>query len=325
MANLKGILYALLAFGIFASHDVLIKILGGTYAPFQLIFFSVLLSFPLVTLLLMRDRTPSHLRPVHPWWVALRTGAGVITGATAFYAFSVLPLAQTYSILFASPLIITLLAIPILGERVRLRRWLAVIVGLSGVIIVLQPGGTDLGLGHLAAIVAAFFGALASIIVRKIGQDERSIVLMLYPMVANFVVMACIMPFYYIPMPLEDLGMVGVVSVFGFVGGLALIAAYKNGEAAIVAPMQYSQIIWASVFGYLVFDETLSKNTLIGAGIIIASGLYIVFRESTSTASENTPVLRTRSRYETGSTFRIGTFLPRSLRWKSTKSKDPNS
>lgn len=324
MANLKGIVFALLAFAVFATHDVVIKILGGKYSPFQLIFFSVLLSFPLVTLLLMRDSTPGHLRPIHPWWIAVRTIAGVFIGMSAFYAFSVLPLAQTYSILFASPLLITILAIPILGEKVRLRRWLAVIVGLCGVIIVLQPNNAQLGLGHLAAVVAALGGALASVIIRKIGQEERNIVLLLYPMVANFVVMACIMPFYYQPMPLEDLGLVAIIAVFGLIGGFLLIAAYKNGEAAIVAPMQYSQILWASAFGYLIFDETLSQSTLIGAAIIIASGLYIVFRESTGTASENTPVLRTRSRPETGTSFRISTFLPKSLRKDKTKVASPD-
>ncbi len=235
-----------------------IKKLGGIYAPFQMIFFTVLLSFPLVTIMLMRDTTPGHLRPVHPWWIAIRTGAGVIGGMSAFYAFSVLPLAQIYAILFASPLLITVLAIPILGERVRIRRWLAVIVGLAGVMVVLRPGGDGavLGLGHLAALTAAIFSALASIIVRKIGNEERSVVLLLYPMLANFVVMACFLPFFYIPMPIRTYRAWSVSSLlFGFVAGLFLIAAYKNAEAAIVAPMQYSQIIWATAFGYFLFDE----------------------------------------------------------------------
>ena len=208
MTSLRGVGYALISFAIFATHDVVIKKLGGIYAPFQLIFFAVLLSFPLVTLMLMRDTTPGHLRPVHPWWVAVRTCAGVIGGTSAFFAFSVLPLAQTYAILFASPLLITVLAIPILGERVRIRRWLAVIVGLAGVMVVLRPGGegTSLSLGHAAALTAAVFSALAAIIVRKIGNEERSVVLLLYPMLGNFLVMACFLPFYYIPMPIEHLG-----------------------------------------------------------------------------------------------------------------------
>jgi len=311
MVNLNGILLALAAFGFFATHDVVIKTLGGIYSPFQLIFFAVLLSFPLVTFMLMRDATTGHLRPVHPWWIAIRTAAGVIGGVSAFFAFSVLPLAQTYSILFASPLLITVLSIPILGEQVRLRRWLAVIVGLIGVLIVLRPGSEDLGLGHLAALSAAAASALASIIVRKIGREERSVVLLLYPMAANFVVMACALPFVYKPMPIEHFAMVGLISLFGFIAGLCLIAAYKNAEAAVVAPMQYSQIIWATIFGYFFFAELPDRETFLGAGVIILSGLYIVFRESRSQVSDNTPVLRTRSRHETGSTFRISPFVRR--------------
>lgn len=313
MGNLRGVFLALAAFGIFATHDVVIKVLGSSYSPFQLIFFSVLLSFPLVTFMLMRDPTHGHLRPVHPWWIALRTVSGVFGGVSAYYAFSVLPLAQTYSILFASPLLITILSIPILGEKVRLRRWAAVIVGLVGVMIVLRPGTAELGLGHFAALGAASSSALASIIIRKIGQEERSIVLMLYPLTANFVVMAVALPFVYKPMPIQDLGLIGIISLFGFTAGLFLISAYKNAEAAIVAPMQYSQIIWATIFGYLIFGETLDRETMLGAGVIILSGLYIVLRESTSSVSDNTPVLRTRSRHETSSTFRIGLYVRRYL------------
>mgnify|MGYP002632530763 CR=1 FL=1 len=314
--QLAGVGFALASFLIFATHDVVIKQLGATYSPFQLIFFSVLLSFPLVTFMLMRDPTNGHLRPIHPWWVATRTLAGVIGGVSVYFAFSRLPLAQTYAILFASPLLITILSIPMLGEQVRLRRWIAVIVGLIGVMVVLQPGGAPLGLGHLGALVAAVASAFSSIIVRKIGREERSIVLLMYPMAGNFLVMACALPFVYQPMPLRDLGLVGIISVFGFVAGLCLIAAYKRAEAAIVAPMQYSQIIWASIFGYVIFNETLDNKTMLGAGIIILSGLYIVFRESTSSASANTPVLRTRSRHETGTSFRISSFLPGYLRRK---------
>lgn len=309
MSNLKGVSNALAAFAIFSAHDVVVKILGGQYSPFQIIFFSTLLSFPLITLMLMRDPTPGHLRPVHPWWVALRTIAGVVTGTSAFYAFSVLPLAQTYAVIFATPLLITVMSIPILGEQVRIRRWIAVIVGLIGVIIVLRPGSANLGLGHLAALTAAFGISLASIIVRKIGREERAVVLLLYPMVANFTVMAFALPFVYQPMPIGDLGLVGVISVFGFVAGLLLIVAYKNAEATIVAPMQYSQIIWAVIFGTWLFNERIELATLLGTAIIILSGLYIVFRESRASVSENTPVLRTRTRFEVGAVFRISPFL----------------
>jgi drug/metabolite transporter (DMT)-like permease len=214
-------------------------------------------------------------------------------------------LAQVYTILFAAPLLITVLAIPVLGETVRIRRWAAVIVGLIGVLVVLRPGSTELSLGHLAALMAAVGGSIASIIVRKIGSDERPVVMLLYPMALNFVVMAVALPFVYEPMPIDHLGLLGVIAVFGWIASRMIISAYQAGEAAIIAPMQYSQIIWASFFGFLFFDEMIDLNTAVGASIIIASGLYIVLRESRSGASENTPVLRTRSRSETGIIPRI--------------------
>lgn len=309
--SITGPLYALLAFAIFSTHDVIIKFLGGFYAPFQIIFFSTLFSFPLVTFMLMRDATEGHLIPIHPWWTALRTVSTLIGGFSAFYAFSVLPLAQVYVVIFASPLLITLLSIPILGERVGVHRLLAVVVGLAGVIVVLRPGSTDLGLGHLAAGATAVFGALASVIVRKIGREERTVVLMLYPMAANFLVMGALLFLVYEPMPIAHLGGIALISLFGFVAGLLLIGAYRNGDAAIVAPMQYSQIIWATIYGYLLFSETVDMPTVIGAGIIISSGVYIVFRESRLGTKSNTPVLRTRSRGASAASFRISPLLRR--------------
>ncbi len=306
-SNGKGALLALSAFAIFATHDVVVKTLGGSYATFQIVFFSVLFSFPLVVLMLMRDVVSANLIPRHPWWTALRTGAAVVTGTSAFYAFSVLPLAQTYAILFAAPLLITVLSIPILGEKVGLHRWGAVVVGLIGVLIVLRPGGTELTLGHAAALTAAVCGALASIIVRKIGKDERSAVLLLYPMMANFILMAALMPFVYRPMPVEHVGLVALMATLSFVAGILLIAAYKAGDAAVVAPMQYSQIVWAGGFGFLFFAEVPDALTGLGSAVVIASGLYIVLRENFGGRSDSTPVLNSRARVETGTS-------PRTLR-----------
>ncbi|MEJ6393223.1 DMT family transporter [Gymnodinialimonas sp. 2305UL16-5] len=307
--NLRGPLLALLAFGIFATHDVVVKYLGGVYSPFQIVFFSVVFGFPIITFTLLRDATEANLRPTHPWWTAMRTFAAVVTGFCAFYAFSVLPLAQTYAILFASPLLITLLAIPMLGEKVGWRRGAAVVVGLAGVIVVLQPGTTELSLGHAAALVAACAGAFASLVVRKIGRDERPVVLILYPMMANFVLMGAAMPFVYEPMPVQDMGALVVVAVFALAGTSCLILAYRLAPAVLVAPMQYSQILWATLYGLLLFDESIESPTLIGSAIIVASGIYIVLREGSGGKSTTTPVLRTRSRLGTPGAPRVAPFL----------------
>lgn len=311
--NLRGALVALMAMGVFATHDVVVKFLGAHYSPFQIVFFAALLSFPVLTVLLLTDAEENSLRPRHPWWVAARTVLSVINGAAAFYAFSTLPLAQVYAILFASPLIITVLAIPMLGERVRARRWAAVVVGLVGVLIVLRPGQSDLSAGHAAAMASALCGSMISVIVRKIGNEERSIVLLMYPLLGNVAAMGLALPFVYLPMPVTHLGLLGVISVLGLIGAWLVILAYRSGEAVIVAPMQYSQILWATAYGYFLFSERPDIATGVGAGVIIASGLYIVFRESRVGASEHKPVTETRGRTETVTTPR-SSVLQRVLR-----------
>lgn len=310
--NTKGAVLALLSMGIYATHDVVVKYLGSTYSAVQIVFFASILSFPLVTLISLSDKHGGSLRPRHPVWVTVRSVCTVITGVSAFYAFGVLPLAQTYAILFAMPLIITLLSIPVLGERVGTHRWLAVIVGLVGVLIVLRPGQGSFSAGHLAAMTAAITGATASIIARKIGSEERPVVMLVFPMLGNFLAMGAAMPFVYRPMPVEHLGLLAIIAVFGLAGSLLTILAYRAGEAVIVAPMQYSQILWATFYGFLLFDEGMDLPTLIGAGVIIASGIYIVLREGLSGHSAHRPVLDSRGRNEMVTNPRPG-FLQRIL------------
>jgi S-adenosylmethionine uptake transporter len=308
-SNLWGAILSLAAFGVYATHDVFIKILGGSYSPFQLIFFSGLLGFPLVTLALMRDRTDGNLIPRYPFWTAVRTTTAVLNAILGFYTFSVLPLAQTYAIFFTMPILITLLAIPMLGEKVGLHRGVAILIGLVGVVVVVRPGQADLNLGHLAALGAAMLGAATSVIVRKVGQGERAVVLMLYPMMGNFLVMGLALPFVYVPVPPQDFAMMGGIAALGLLGGVLIIAAYRRAPAIIVAPMQYSQIIWAIIFGYFIFDEQIDRYTGIGTAIIIAAGVYIVLREDRPDVSKNRPVLETRSRFDTGALPRISQVL----------------
>lgn len=308
-SNAQGALIALAAFAVFSVHDVLVKLLGGTYSPVQVLFFTVLFSFPLFTLILIRHRTGGSLRPHKPLWTGVRTISVAITGLSAFTAFSMLPLTQVYAILFAMPLLITLMSIPMLGEKVGLHRGGAVLVGLCGVLVVLRPGSEPLSLGHLAALTAAIGGALASVIVRKIGDQERSAVLLLYPLLTNMVVLGIALPFFYEPMPIEHLGMLAAIAALSLTGTALVIFAYRTGEAAVVAPMQYSQIVLATVFGWSLFNENPDVPTILGAAIVIASGVYVVWRESRVRDDGNQPVLRTRSRLETGAAPRVSAVM----------------
>jgi S-adenosylmethionine uptake transporter len=308
-SNLRGALLGLTSFGVYASSDAIVKYLGASYSPFQNIFFSGLFGFPLVALLLMSDRSEGNLIPRKPAATLLRSGLVVLGTLCGFYAFAHLPLSEAYPIFFSSPLLITLFAIPVLGERVGLHRGLAILVGLLGVIVVLRPGQAHLGLGHLAAIAAAVIFAVNSVLLRLTGQSERSAVIMLYPMIANTLVSALALPFVYQPLPVQHLGLLAAMATLGFVGGLFNIAAYRRAQAAIIAPMQYSQIIWASIYGALIFHESNDIWTLVGTAIIIASGLYIVLREQRPAVSKNRPVTEERSRFDLGLMPRLGSLL----------------
>ncbi|MGX9352675.1 DMT family transporter [Shimia sp. W99] len=309
--NLKATILALLAYALFSTHDVVVKYLGAIYSPLQIVFFASLFSFPLITVMMVRDPSPGNLRPVHPWWVALRSVCLVAAPTAAFFAFTMLPLAQVYAVIFSTPLLITILSIPILGERVGVWRLSAVLVGLVGVLIVVRPGVNGVSWGHAAAFVTAAGGALQSVIVRKIGRDERRVVLMLFPLLASVVVMGTGMAFVYQPVSLPDLGAMAFVALFGFTATLLLVQAYTLGEAAMVAPMQYSQIIWAIIFGALLFGELPDSVTLAGVALIVASGLFIILREATGGTSRQTPVLRTRTRGLSPGSFRVSQILRR--------------
>jgi len=317
--SLRGILLSLLGFALFSVHDAVVKYLGATYAPTQVLFFSTVFSFPLVAMMLLRDSKTGILRPRHPLWSSLRVVCMIAGYLSIFYAFSALPLAQTYALLFALPSFITLLSIPLLGERVGLHRVLAIIIGFIGVLIVVRPESGTFSLGHAAALFGAFASSLAMVIVRKIGNEERDTVLILFPLVGIFFVTGLLMPTDYKPMPLFDLGATMVIAGFSFLALICMINAYKIAEAAIVASMQYSQIIWASLLGYIFFNEQLDQQTVLGAGVIILSGLYIVYRENHKNSISKKPVLQSRSRTLSP---RIGPFLEAAKRRMAASKKD---
>lgn len=298
---LKGLGAAFGAFALFATHDAIIKALGMEIAVFQIIFFAMLFAFVPMAVVMLADRQVDNFRPRHPWLILGRAAMTVLAMASAFYAFTVLPLAEVYALLFATPLLITALSPLLLGEKVRLQRWAAVIVGLIGVIVVLRPGVTQISFGHLCALTAAVASSFGSIIVRKIGGEERSAVMILYPMLAAILAMGITLPFVYKPMDLPELGMAASVGLLSVIAQGGIIMAYRAAPAAVVAPTQYSQIIWATIFGALFFSETPDMWVVVGAGIIITSGIFIVWREARPDVSNRNPVLRNPNpRYDAG-------------------------
>jgi S-adenosylmethionine uptake transporter len=278
-SNLNGALLGLLGMGLFAVSDITIRFLGEGYDPFQIIFFAGLMSVPLIAGFAMADPTPGPLRPVLPRLMALRCAVVVVNGVLGTYAFANLPLAQAYAIFFTMPIFIALLSALFLRERIDLPRGAAVVAGLLGVVVALDPGAATLEWAHAAALAGAITGAGNYVIIRKSGGQERTVVMILYPLMLQLATAALVLPFVYIPMPLRDLALTALMATAAFAGYFAIIAAYRRAPGLVVAPMQYSQIIWAAIFGAILFGEAMSWQTLVGTAVIILSGIVIVARQ----------------------------------------------
>jgi len=282
----------LLGYAVLSAHDGLIKSLPD-YSVFQIGFFSVLFSFVPFTLFLAVSRQEFSLRPKKPKLVAIRCVSILGSMLFAFYAFRTLPLTQVYALIFSAPLIITVLSIPVLGEQVKLFRWFAVIIGFIGVTVVLGAQMGSIGSGHIAGILCAVCSATTAVVTRKIGAGESTLTLIVYPLLINLMVCGLAMIPVYKPMPGLVLFAMCTIGLFAVAGQTCLIYAFRNAPAQYIAPFQYSQMIWAVVLGMLFFSETPEINVLIGAAIIIASGILIVLRELQ--VSANKPILNTRN------------------------------
>jgi len=289
---LAGSAIALLAFAVFSTHDALIKSVTAT-SVFQIAFFIVLFSFVPFSFFLALDASKKSLRPRLPGLVALRCLFSLGSLLSAIYAFQALPLAQVYPLIFSAPILITLLAIPILGEKVHLFRWFAIAFGMLGVLVVLRPGQVPMSTGHFAALLAAACVACTAVVTRKIGARELSVTLILYPMLVNTVFTGICLLFVYQPMSGRTLLTLAAVGMLSVLGQALLIRAYRLSEAQFVAPMQYSQMIWAILYGSLFFGEIPDRFVIYGGLIIVASGLLFLWRELMVSVTK--PVLRTRN------------------------------
>jgi S-adenosylmethionine uptake transporter len=277
---LAGAGLGLAAFLAFVVYDVSVKLLGAGLPPLQIAFFATLFGAPLVLAQALVDRSGRGLRLALPGWMALRCAVVVVNGVLAVYAFAVLPLAQAYTIFFTMPLFIALLAVPILGERIDLIRGLAVLAGLAGVVIALEPGRAPLSPGHAAALAGAVIGAMNYIVIRRQGGVESTVAMMGWPMLAMLgATGAGLVVTGLQPMAPRDLALTAVMAGASFAGSLLVIAAYCRAPAIVVAPMQYSQILWAASLGALLFDETIRPAVWAGAALIAAAGVVIVARQ----------------------------------------------
>src|SRR5690606_6233798 len=196
-----------------------------------------------------------------------------------FYALTILPLADVTAINFTMPLFVTALSVPLLGETVGWRRWTAVAIGFSGILLMVRPGASILDPAILIAVASAFGYALAVICMRRLGSTERSATTTLYFTLACAVVGGIAAPFAWVPPTPTGWAALILVGLISGTGQLLMTAGYRFAPAAIVAPFDYVSMVWAVVLGFLIWGEVPTVGVLAGAALVIGSGLYILYRE----------------------------------------------
>ena len=281
-APLVGVFYMCVAAGFgLPGLNAIVKLLIADYHMAQIIWFRCVVHLGFMVALFMPAMGPRLFASRRPWLQSIRSLTQLVTFTLIWVSLIWTPITTVTMVLFTGPLILVALSVPFLGERVGPRRWAAVFVGFAGVLIVLRPGADVVHWGALLVLGGAFFYAIYQIQTRKLAGYDDPRTTGVYTILAAFIVATVAVPFFW-EMPKDTVDWLLFISL-GVVGGLAhffIIKAYQYAEASLVGPFDYSQLVGASIFGFLLFGEIPDTWTWVGAAVIIASGLYIAHREA---------------------------------------------
>lgn len=278
---LTGITMMLASVILFMILNSLAKYLGERYPVNQIVFFRNAFALVPVLVVMFAQGGVSTLRtqhfPGHLW----RTIIGLTSMVLIFWSYTLLPLAKAVALNFTSPLITTALAVPMLGEKVGIHRWCAVAVGFAGVLVMLKPEGDVALFGSAVALAAAFGTAIAVTTVRQLSRTEGANTIVFYFTFLTTVISLASVPFSWTPIAtLEDFCLFALAGLSGGVAQLLMTRAYALAPTSVVSPFNYLSIVLAAGIGWVVWSEVPTMRIMIGAVIVIASGLYIVYRET---------------------------------------------
>jgi drug/metabolite transporter (DMT)-like permease len=265
---------------LFACMDAVVKWLGATYPTMQIVFFRSLFAFLPLSFFIFRGIGLSALSTRCPLQHAVRSLVGLMAMTSFFYAYSQMPLANAVAIGFAAPMFMTALSVPLLGEKVGPRRWIAVLVGFAGVLVIVRP---DAGVFHAAAPVAlagTVFYALAMIFVRRLGRTETSTAIVFYFTLSATLVSGLFMPFVWVAPDAQGWILLILVGLIGGLAQMAMTNAVRLADISVVAPFDYTGLLWTALLGFLIWSEVPSLHVWLGAAIVVASGIFILYREA---------------------------------------------
>ncbi len=278
----SGILLMIAGVACLSANDAIAKTLTSGYSPLQILFLRNVIALPFTILIAILMGGPSTLHSHRPFLHLLR-GALWVGGTMMFFtSFIYLPLAEATALIFVAPFFIILISAVFLGEVVHWKRWLAVLTGFVGIVVIIRPGGATFQLISLLPITTALVYALLMLSARWVDKRESVWTLLVYLTGAGALLSALIVPFVWVPIRLEDLWYFAGIAIFGTAGMTMMTQAFRLAPAAIVAPLDYSGLLWAMLFGWLIWQESLDAMTLFGAALIIASGTFTFLQDRKS-------------------------------------------
>lgn len=268
---------------LFSMMNVLIKIGTERYPVPEVTFFrNAFALFPVALAITLQRGWGAGLRTDRPWGHVWRSIIGLSSMSLTFWSFHLMPLADAVALNFSAPLFLTALSVPFLGEKVGLHRWSAVLVGFIGVLIIVRPSGEMLlHLGAFVGLGAAFTQSFAMIAIRQLSATEPPNTIVFYFTLITTILTACALPFVWVtPANLPDFAILVGTGLLGGGAQLFMTRAYSLAPAAVIAPFNYASLLWAVIFGWLLWNDVPSSHMALGASVVAASGLYILHRET---------------------------------------------
>lgn len=278
--HLRGIAAMLGAVFVFSCMDALLKFFAQFYPPMQVTAMRGIASLPFVVVPLLFSGRLHEIRPTRYHMHLLRGVLSLVIMAGFVYSVRVLSLADAYAIFLSAPLIVTALSVPLLGERVGWRRWAAICTGLVGVLAMLRPSASSLvTLGALAAFASAVCYAVNAITLRVLTRTDTTTSVVFWTMALMTLLSSAFAARDWQPIRAEHLGWLAALGLVGALGVRLLTEAFRSAPASVIAPFEYTALLWGVALDWVIWDALPGARVYVGGGIVIASGLYIIWRE----------------------------------------------
>lgn len=276
---LTGIAWILAAGLTLSVMDGLIKWSVGVFPVAQVVFVRSAFVLLLLGCVLARNGAFRGVRTKRPLGHLLRVVLTITSILTFFESVRLLPLATVIAIGFGAPLFMTALSVPVLRERVGAHRWGAIIVGFAGVLIITQPGPDGLEWPALLAVISSMLFAAHLVTARWLARTETDAALMFWQNLGVFAVTGLVAPVVWVPVASVDLALIATMGALLLIGQFCTVRAFRSAPVGAVAPFQYGELIWAAMIGYIFWSEVPPSNVWLGAAVVVASGLYVIWRE----------------------------------------------